>query len=261
MSTATACRDGHEAYLQALDRALRVGILASLVVHAVLAGLLPSPFHHEHPLPPTLEVALVEVPPAPPAPSAAEPQLEPPAASLPVAPPAAAKPAPPRRAKSPQPPRRVRAPVAVAALPPTSEAEHVLTHAEPEKAVAAVPAPPAGAEMRDERPAAAQAKAESSDAGPVAPPSFRAGYLDNPEPVYPTASRRLGEEGTVQLRVLVSTAGQPVRVDVHRSSSHPRLDEAAAAAVRQWRFVPAKRGATPVEATVIVPIVFRLEAE
>jgi protein TonB len=127
----------------------------------------------------------------------------------------------------------------------------------PEQALTAVPA----GETKEEKPAAPAVKAESGDAGLVAPPSFRAGYLRNPEPTYPTASRRLGEEGTVQLRVVVSVEGNPVRVDMHRSSGHPRLDEAAAAAVREWRFGPAKRGTTAVEATVIVPIVFRLEAE
>ena len=36
--------------------------------------------------------------------------------------------------------------------------------------------------------------------------------------------------------------------------------DAAAATVRQWRFVPARRGDEPISATVLVPIVFRLEA-
>ena len=99
------------------------------------------------------------------------------------------------------------------------------------------------------------------EAVPETPPSFRAAYLRNPEPAYPTPSRRLGEQGTVQLRVLVSADGHATHVDIHRSSGFPRLDEAAAQAVREWRFVPAKRGATAVEAQVIVPIVFRLEAE
>ncbi len=65
----------------------------------------------------------------------------------------------------------------------------------------------------------------------------------------------------MQLRVLVSAEGRPAQVDVHRSSSYPRLDEAAVAAVRAWRFVPAKRGEAAIEAHVIVPIVFRLEQE
>jgi protein TonB len=37
------------------------------------------------------------------------------------------------------------------------------------------------------------------------------------------------------------------------------LDDAAAETVRtRWRFVPARRGGTPVESTVSVPIRFRI---
>jgi protein TonB len=48
-------------------------------------------------------------------------------------------------------------------------------------------------------------------------------------------------------------------VSVDTSSGSTALDEAALDAVRKWRFVPAKRGAQPVEAWHLVPIVFRLE--
>lgn len=257
MSVATTSLEGHEAYLHTLDRALRVAIVASLVLHVALAGLLPSPFHHEHPMPQTLEVELVATPPVPAPASVVEPPGQPPPAVPAQRPPDTEA----QRQRTPRPHPPPRKPAASAPAPLAPEAERVLTHEEPAKAVTAVPAPPTGAETPEDRPPAPPAKAESSETGPVAPPSFRAGYLRNPEPVYPTVSRRLGEEGTVQLRVLVSAEGQPVRVDLHRSSSHPRLDEAAAAAVRGWRFVPAKRGTTPVEATVIVPIVFRLEVE
>jgi protein TonB len=37
------------------------------------------------------------------------------------------------------------------------------------------------------------------------------------------------------------------------------LDEAAVSAVEGWRFVPAKRGDTPVASTVMVPINFKLD--
>ena len=38
------------------------------------------------------------------------------------------------------------------------------------------------------------------------------------------------------------------------------LDDAALQTVRRWRFVPARRGDTPVESWVDVPIIFRLES-
>ena len=88
---------------------------------------------------------------------------------------------------------------------------------------------------------------------------FDAAYLHNPRPSYPPLSRRLGEQGKVLLRVRVSADGQPAAVDLEKSSNFERLDEAARQVVARWRFVPAKRGDEAIEATVIVPIVFRLD--
>jgi periplasmic protein TonB len=103
--------------------------------------------------------------------------------------------------------------------------------------------------------------AEAELAGaPVTPPNFTAGYLSNPSPRYPQAARRAGEQGTVTLRVLVKTDGIPSRVEIESSSSSRHLDTAAQDAVRRWRFVPARRGADPIESWVLVPIVFRLES-
>ena len=89
---------------------------------------------------------------------------------------------------------------------------------------------------------------------------FNAAYLNNPEPKYPPLSRRLGEEGKVLLKVRVTADGQPSAVDLEKTSSFERLDAAARQAVARWRFVPAKRGDEAIEATVIVPIVFRLDS-
>jgi protein TonB len=88
---------------------------------------------------------------------------------------------------------------------------------------------------------------------------FDAAYLNNPRPAYPAASRRLGEEGRVVLRVAVSSDGRPVAVDVERSSNFERLDEAARQAVVRWRFLPARRGNEAVDSAVLVPLVFRLD--
>lgn len=93
----------------------------------------------------------------------------------------------------------------------------------------------------------------------LTPPAFNASYLRNPPPRYPPIARRNGEQGTVTLRVLVTQEGVPVRVNVEQTSGSRHLDTAALEAVKTWRFVPARRGAEPVEAWVLVPIVFRLE--
>ena len=94
---------------------------------------------------------------------------------------------------------------------------------------------------------------------PVVPPSFGAAYLNNPKPVYPPLSRRMGEQGKVLLRVFVSAQGAAEKVELQTSSGSTRLDSAALAAVRAWRFVPARQGGQAVAAWVIVPIQFSLE--
>jgi protein TonB len=88
---------------------------------------------------------------------------------------------------------------------------------------------------------------------------FDADYLNNPKPVYPPISRRLGEAGKVVLRVHVDAGGKALEVAVKNSSGYLRLDAIAREAVTQWRFVPARRGESAVAAWVLVPIVFSLE--
>ena len=95
---------------------------------------------------------------------------------------------------------------------------------------------------------------------PVVPPGFNADYLNNPAPTYPPLSRRMGEEGKVMLRVLVNVQGLPVHVELKSSSGYARLDSVALETVRQWRFVPARRGDEAVNAWVLVPISFSLRS-
>jgi len=94
---------------------------------------------------------------------------------------------------------------------------------------------------------------------PVVPPSFSASYLENPAPVYPPLSRRVGEQGKVMLRVLVSAKGTADTVELRASSGSSRLDDAALESVKHWRFVPARQGDQPVAAWVLVPITFSLK--
>lgn len=78
------------------------------------------------------------------------------------------------------------------------------------------------------------------------------------EPIYPPASRRAGEEGTVRIRVLVDERGRPSQVQVAKSSGFSKLDEAAMTAVRKWKFVAATDGTRPVTAWTQVAVTFRL---
>lgn len=100
--------------------------------------------------------------------------------------------------------------------------------------------------------------AASAPAPPVTPARFDASYLQNPAPAYPSLARRLGEEGTVLLRVFVEPAGSAGQIEIQAGSGSPRLDQAAVAAVRRWQFVPARRGEEAVGAWVVVPILFNL---
>lgn len=77
-------------------------------------------------------------------------------------------------------------------------------------------------------------------------PRVDASFGGNPLPVYPTLSRRLGEQGTVSLRVLINAQGQATEIRIETSSGSARLDQAAVAAIRTWRFVPALRAGKPV---------------
>jgi protein TonB len=83
--------------------------------------------------------------------------------------------------------------------------------------------------------------------------------LNNPRPNYPVAARRRGDQGTVYVKVLVTAEGLAGSVGLEKSSGHPSLDEAALAAVRAWRFVPAKQGDKAIDSPYVVPLVFRLD--
>jgi len=94
---------------------------------------------------------------------------------------------------------------------------------------------------------------------PIVPPSFNADYLDNPPPLYPALSRRIGEQGKVVLRVLVSARGSAEKIELRASSGSSRLDQAAQDSVKHWRFAPARQGEQAVDAWVLIPITFSLK--
>lgn len=120
---------------------------------------------------------------------------------------------------------------------------------------APAPAAPVAPPVVEAKPAPSPAPAAES----VSQARFDADYLKNPAPAYPPLSRRMGEEGKVILRVSVTPQGTADTVEIKTSSGSTRLDEAALRTVRNWRFVAAKRGDTPVQSWVLVPIIFKLE--
>jgi protein TonB len=160
-----------------------------------------------------------------PAPQIDRPQAKP----LPVV-----KPEPVRR---PQPTPKTPTPVLQTTT--SSEPAPAAPVAAPPEVKPAPPAPPAAPAISDAR--------------------FDADYLRNPSPPYPPLSRRMGEEGKVILRVSVNPQGSADVVEVRSSSGSNRLDESALKTVRNWKFIPAKRGDTAVQSWVLVPIIFKLE--
>ncbi len=72
-------------------------------------------------------------------------------------------------------------------------------------------------------------------------------------------SKRLNEQGTVVLRVLVRSDGSAGTVEVKSSSGFSRLDQAAVDAVKTWRFNPATVDGKPIDEWYQVPIPFKLQ--
>ncbi len=107
--------------------------------------------------------------------------------------------------------------------------------------------------------APAEPKPVAPPAEPVSQARFDADYLRNPAPPYPPLARRMGEEGKVVLRVSVNPLGTADSVEIRTSSGSQRLDESAQKTVRNWKFIPAKRGDVAVQSWVLVPIIFKLE--
>ncbi|MCB5184779.1 energy transducer TonB [Methylobacillus gramineus] len=83
-------------------------------------------------------------------------------------------------------------------------------------------------------------------------------YSHQELPVYPAMSRRLGEQGVVMLRMLISEAGVPESIQIETSSGSERLDKAAVEAAKKSRFNSYKRNNKPMKVSVIAPVRFTI---
>ena len=84
-------------------------------------------------------------------------------------------------------------------------------------------------------------------------------YAVLPPVELPLASRRLGESGTVLLRVVFDTQGRVKQASVHRSSGFARLDEQALAAMRQARITPFLDNGIAIEVSALAPLDYALD--
>lgn len=92
----------------------------------------------------------------------------------------------------------------------------------------------------------------------VQAPRVEAKSRDNSPPEYPSAARRMGQQGTVMLEVFILANGTVGEVRLKTSSGYSRLDEAAIDAVKRWRYTPAMRGNTPIDYWYTQPVKFVL---
>lgn len=82
----------------------------------------------------------------------------------------------------------------------------------------------------------------------------------NPRPPYPLASRRMGEQGAVDLQLCLSRQGHVESVAVIKSSGYMRLDQAAIETIKTWKFSALEIVTAPLSDCYRLPIHFRLEA-
>ena len=173
---------------------------------------------------------------------------------------------PPIQASPPTaaPPEKIEAPPATVGTPAPPPTGPVSTSSA--RSLASPPEPRGGASPADSRPRdssppdarpAAGATAMAIPDGLTRTAIPRGGY--QVRPVYPTAARRFGIQGTTTLRIYVGADGRVADVVVEQSAGHPDLDQAASDAVRRWRFEPARRGSEPVGMWVLLPVEFRLQ--
>lgn len=168
---------------------------------------------------------------------------------------------PPAPSPLPEVPRQT--PVPAESVPTEEPAEALvttselaMTEAQP-VAAAAAPASPGGSpDSTGSSAIGGTSSGGSTKGGGIAAP----GILSKADPVYPSAARKAGQEGTVLLRIEILTNGRTGAISVARSTGYAALDEAAIEAVANWQFIPAKDLATgrAVPCTTTLPVSFRL---
>jgi protein TonB len=167
---------------------------------------------------------------------------------------------------TPQPTRAaVPTPAKAPLVPPTPPTPMAVATASTQPSALA-PAPAAAltaATAGDKASSTATPSASSAATVPSTPrlelPSSDADYLNNPKPPYPPLSKRMGEQGKVVIRTLIGADGIAQDASIHQSSGFDRLDQAALATARRWRYVPGKRAGVAEAMWFNVPFNFVLE--
>ena len=107
-----------------------------------------------------------------------------------------------------------------------------------------------------------QMNAPPAPPAPPASPAVTAAVISASgceKPEYPSASKRLEEEGTVQLKFLVGVDGKVLESAVEKSSGFRRLDEAARAGLSKCQFKPGTIDGRPQQSWASMKYTWRLE--
>ncbi len=84
-------------------------------------------------------------------------------------------------------------------------------------------------------------------------------YKSMHPPLYPAEAVAARVEGKAFVRIAVGEDGVPSNIMLEKSSGNSALDQAALAAVRDWRFEPIRCNGKAVQSPVVVPVDFSLE--
>lgn len=143
-----------------------------------------------------------------------------------VKPPAPDKPPPPPPPQLKQPPPPF--------IPPPEVRIQMPVQVAPVITVAPTPPPPAPVVIAPAPPPPPPAPAPVH----IATPASRIA-TSCPEPPYPAASRRAGEEGEVRVRLLIDVTGRVLETTIEKSSGSRRLDEASRESLLDCKYKPA----------------------
>jgi periplasmic protein TonB len=247
------------------ERAFGWWVMASVALHG--AAVAAGSFGHSSVITPavTVPIEVVRIPAPEPPPPPPPPRVKPvpPRIVERVPEPKPVEPPPPPKLAEPPPPAEsppVAQPSApVATGPPSAGAlfsgGDLPVAAGSSTAVAPGPtqqeAPPA-----EVKPAPKVAVATPTNVGLTAVARPIGDYQVKPE--FPESARKANAEGTTLLKVEVLANGRVGEIVVTRSSGRQDLDDAAIAAVKQWRFEPARRGSTAVAMWANLPVRFQL---
>ncbi len=231
-----------------------LGLGASLILHSVLLGYAathpPTPRVENHPV--EMDMVYVKPPPPPEPPKPVEPKVEPPKPKLVVkttAPkPPPPEPPPPNDTPPPQPTKPVPIVIGVTMNSTTAtggfavQVGNSLYGKSADKATDAAAVQPYAAPK--------YVPPGTADEDPSVVHEFKVPY--------PEEARKAGQEGTVRLRITVDIDGNVVQAAIISGPGYG-LNEAALAAIKKFRFKPAKKAGEAVSTTMVYNYNFELD--